>query len=183
MFKRVHSSTLLIVSLVVAMLAVPAISAAAPGLNITKTASPTVLSVAGPVRYTYIVWYEGNSWVNNFILTDNKLGIVPLPSTSDTSTPGFLYPGEIFTYNATATVSATTTNVATIAGRENGETTITASAAATVTYSPTKTTTSTVNGGHIPDTGSPWYSVLVLGICLTLAGIAGVVVVSRRRHA
>ena len=183
MFKRVQFSSLLIVSLVVAMLAIPAICAAAPGLNITKTASPSTLTVAGPVRYTYVVWYEGQTYVTNFILTDNKLGVIPLPSTSDTSTPGYLYQGEIFTYNATATVSATTTNVATIAGRENNETTITASAAATVTYSPTRTTTTTVDGGHIPDTGSPWYSLLVLGIGLTLAGVAGVVVVSRRRHA
>jgi len=181
MYKRVHFTTLLIVSLVVAMLVLPAISAAA-GLHITKAASPTSLTVAGPVKYTYVVWYDGQTWVNNLKLTDDKLGIVPLPSTSDTSTPGFLYPGEIFTYNATATVvSVTTTNVATVTGRENDETTITANATATVTVS--KPATATVTGGHIPHTGSPWYGTLVLGIALTLAGIAGVVVVSRRRHA
>ena len=41
----------------------------------------------------------------------------------------------------------------------------------------------TIDGGDIPETGSPWYNVLLVGGILTLAGAAGVVVAARRSHA
>ncbi|MEI7815487.1 MAG: hypothetical protein WCJ13_11965, partial [Coriobacteriia bacterium] len=81
MFRRVHSSSLLIVSLVFAMLAVPAVAAAAE-LHVTKTAYPTALSAPGPVRYTYQVWYDGinSKEATGVTIYDDKLGwLYPTP--------------------------------------------------------------------------------------------------------
>jgi len=186
MFKRVHSSTLLVVSLVVAMLVVPAVAVAAPGLHLTMTASPSTITVAGPVTYTYVLTYGGpSSEVTSVVLVD-KFGTVSGPSYGDTSTAS-LAATDTWVYTRTVTTTATTTNVATAtAGQmyENESSPVTATASVTVTYSPTTTTTtSTVNGGHIPDTGSPWYNLLAVGVALMLAGVVGIVVVSRRRHA
>ncbi|MEI7815396.1 MAG: LPXTG cell wall anchor domain-containing protein [Coriobacteriia bacterium] len=185
MFRRAQFSSLLIVSLVVAILAAPALAIAAPGLHLTISVSPTTISVAGPVTYTYVLTYGGPSTeVTSVVLTD-RFGVVPGPSSGDTGTASVLTSStEAWVYSRTTTITATTTNVATAtAGQmyENTPSTISTSTFATVTYSPT--TTSTVDGGHIPHTGSPWYGMLVLGLALTLAGTAGVAVVSRRRHA
>lgn len=85
-----------------------------PAITIDKTANPTSLSDPGTVAYTYEV--HGNVDLTDITVTDDKLGTLSSPS-GDTDSDGILDVGETWKYTASATVSATTTNVATARGR------------------------------------------------------------------
>ncbi len=83
------------------------------GVRIVKTAgsapdgSAYVLSAAGPVTYTYVVSNIGNTYLNSVTVTDDKLGAIG-------NAAGILAPGASVTMTATATLSASVTNVGTV---------------------------------------------------------------------
>lgn len=138
---------------------------AATDIAIDKTASPTALtSGPGSVTYTYRVTNPGTVAISNVVVTDDKIDTLTYVSGDNGNE--LLEPGETWIYTATVTLSATTTNIGTVTGE--GAVTATATDVITVTVS-----RGTVTGGQIPATGSPWYSILLAGIGLSLIGVVG----------
>ncbi len=188
--RRTRVAVSLVVFSLAAMLALPAVSMAQ--IHITKAASPEALtSGPGSVEYTYEVTNDSEQApISGVTVTDDKLGVLPGPPTGDTNENERLDPGEMWTYTATANLAATTTNVVTVTGLEFGEVGVTDTATLTVTVTtesapetPETPVTPTVEGGEIPETGSPWYDRLLLGAVLTFVGAAGLVVAARKSHA
>ncbi len=179
---RARLVALIVAVCIAAMLALPAMGMAA--IHVTKTASPTALTAGpGPVTYTYTVTNtDQQEWLVNVVLTDDKLGVVSSPS-GDTNSNSTLEPGETWVYTKSTTLSSTTTNIATVTGTYVESDSVSDTASATVTVTGAASGEQTVDGGDIPETGSPWYNVLLVGGVLTLAGAAGVVVAARRSHA
>ena len=106
----------------------------APGINITKAASPNSLVGTGAVTYTYVVTNVGNVPLGSVSVADDKVSPVTYVS-GDTNNNALLQLGEKWIYTAAATLSATTSNTATATGGAYG-TTVTASAVATVVVTP-----------------------------------------------
>ncbi|MBE0418044.1 MAG: DUF3494 domain-containing protein [Coriobacteriia bacterium] len=145
------------------------------GISITKSASPTALtSGPGPVTYTYRVTNPGTVALSDVSVVDDKLSPVNYVS-GDVNDDGLLQPGETWIYTGTMTLGATTTNTATVTAT-SGETTVTDTAAVTVVVS-------TVTGGAIPKTATPWYNLLFAGVALALTGAVGYWRATRRSHA
>ncbi|MBA4370996.1 MAG: hypothetical protein C0418_05400 [Coriobacteriaceae bacterium] len=143
-------------------------AATAREIRVNKTASPSsVTSDSGSVTYTYTVSNPGTSTLTSVTVTDDKLGSVAYVS-GDTNSDNQLQPGETWIYSATTTLTATTTNIATVRGSANGTTTID-TAAARVVVGPT----GTVSGAVLPKTATPWYNVLLVGAALALIGLVG----------
>jgi hypothetical protein len=144
------------------------------GISITKSASPTALtSGPGPVTYTYRVTNPGTVALSDVSVVDDKLSPVTYVS-GDVNGDGLLQPDETWIYTGTMTLGATTTNTAT-ATATSGDTTVTDTAAVTVVVS-------TVTGGAIPRTATPWYGILLAGAVLVLIGAAGYWSTTRRSH-
>lgn len=132
-------------------------------MNITKTASPTSLPAGGgTVTYTYTVTNPGTVEFSDVVVTDDKVSPVTYVS-GDTNADDILQPGETWIYTATTKLTATTTNVGTVSATGAGvETTDTASV-----------TVSVAAGGLLPDTATPWYNLLFVGVVLMLLGVVG----------
>jgi hypothetical protein len=140
-------------------------------IYVSKMASPNKLtSGAGWVTYTYVVTNAGVVPLSGVSVTDNKLGPVTYVS-GDTNGDGLLDPGEAWIYTARTKLYATTTNVATATAGA-----VAATAAVTVPVS-------TVSGGVLPKTATPWYNLLLAGAVLALVGVAGLWGTTRRAHA
>ena len=144
-----------------------------PIIFVTKAASPLTLTSAGSVTYTYRVTNPGTVDLSSVSVTDDKVATVTFVS-GDTNSDGLLQPGETWVYTSTATLRATTTNIATAVGT-GSDTRVTANAAARVV----------VRTGHevLPKTSTPWYTLLLAGVVLALGGVAGLFVATRRVHA
>lgn len=137
------------------------------GIQITKAASPTAqTSGPGSVTYTYKVTNPGTFALSNVSVADDKVSPVNYVS-GDVNTDNQLQPGETWIYTATVNLTATTTNTATVTAQER-QATATDTASVTVTV-----TRTTVTGGELPNTGTPWYNVLLVGTALLLIGAAG----------
>lgn len=150
-------------------------AATVPGIQITKSASATALtSGPGSVTYTYKVTNPGTNPLSNVVVTDDKLSPVTYVS-GDANSDGLLQPGETWVYTGAMRLTATTTNTATATG-SSGETTATDTASVRVVVS-------TVTGGQIPKTATPWYNALVAGTALMLLGAMGYWRTTRRIHA
>lgn len=132
-------------------------------IDITKTASPASLPVGGgTVTYTYTVTNPGTVEFSDVVVTDDKVSPVTYVS-GDTNGDEILQPGETWVYTATATLTATTTNVGTVTAMGAGmETTDTAT-----------TTVTVAEGGLLPNTATPWYSLLLAGVVLVFLGAVG----------
>ncbi|MBM6401831.1 DUF7507 domain-containing protein [Phycicoccus sonneratiae] len=89
-----------------------------PGIQVTKSASPTTLNISGPVTYTYTVINTGNEPLRNVTLADDK-GTVSQTHTGDTNADNLLQVGESWVYTLSQTLSTTTTNTATATGAGN----------------------------------------------------------------
>src|SRR5450830_277572 len=78
----------------------------------------------------------------------------------------------------TTTTAGTTTTTAGTTTTTAGTTTTTAPA--TTTTAPATTETTTVTGGQIPKTSTPWYNVLLVGAALMLIGAVGWITIKKR---
>ncbi|MBW6469286.1 MAG: DUF3494 domain-containing protein [Coriobacteriia bacterium] len=144
------------------------------GISITKSASPSALnSGPGPVTYTYRVTNPGTVALSEVSVVDDKLSPVTYVS-GDVNDDGLLQPEETWVYTGTMTLGATTTNTAT-ASATSGDTTVTDTASVTVVVS-------TVTGGAIPKTATPWYNLLLAGVVMAMIGAAGYWTATRRSH-
>lgn len=132
-------------------------------INITKTASPSSLPAGpGTVKFTYLVTNPGTVELSDVTVTDDKISAVPFVS-GDVNGDGILQPDETWVYAATDWLPETTTNVATASGIGAGiVTTDTASASVPVGA-----------GALLPETATPWYAILLVGIALILLGAVG----------
>src|SRR5450830_54831 len=83
----------------------------------------------------------------------------------------------IVTAQTTTTAGTTTTTAATTT--TTAGTTTTTTAGTTTTKAPASTTT-TVTGGQIPKTATPWYNVLLVGVALMLIGALGWIIIRKR---
>jgi hypothetical protein len=136
-----------------------------PAIHVTKTASPTALtSGPGTVTFKYFLTNPGTVALSNVSVVDNKLSTVTYVS-GDLNDDKLLQPSEIWVYTGRTTLRSTTTNVATASGT-GSETVVTATASKRVGVS-------TVAGGELPDTATPWYTLLVAGFALTMVGALG----------
>jgi uncharacterized repeat protein (TIGR01451 family) len=132
-------------------------------INIIKTASPTSLPAGGgQVVYTYTVTNPGTVEFSDVVVTDNMVSPVTYVS-GDTNGDDILQPGETWIYTATANITATTTNVGTVTGVGAG----------VVTTDTATITVRVTTGGLLPNTATPWYSLLLAGVVLVLLGAAG----------
>ncbi|MGB4593976.1 MAG: ice-binding family protein [Coriobacteriia bacterium] len=145
------------------------------GIQITKTASPAALtSGPGSVTYTYTVTNPGDDPLSDVVVTDDKLSPVTYVS-GDVNADGLLQSGETWVYTGTMRLTATTTNTATVIASEGG-TTVSDTASVVVPVS-------TVSGGQIPKTATPWYNILFAGAVLMLLGAVGYWRTTKRIHA
>jgi uncharacterized repeat protein (TIGR01451 family) len=138
-------------------------------IDITKTASPTSLPAGGgTVTYTYTVTNPGTVEFSDVVVTDDMVSPVTYVS-GDTNGDEILQPGETWVYTATDTLTETTTNVAVVTGVGAG----------IVTTDTATTTVQVAPGGLLPDTATPWYSILLAGVVLALLGFAARVATNR----
>lgn len=141
------------------------LAAQGAAINIEKSAVPTALtSGPGKVVYTYEVSAPGTATLSDVVVTDDKIDTVTYVS-GDANDDELLQPGETWVYTAQANLAATTTNTGMVQATGNGLTVIDTSVA-TVNVSGT----GTITGGQLPDTATPWYTILFVGFLLTLAG-------------
>jgi len=165
-----------------------------PAISVSKSADPSALTAgAGTVTYTYTVTNPGTLALSDVTVNDDRIS--PLAYVSgDVNADGLLQPGETWVYTGTEYLDATTANTVTASGSANGVT-ATDTASVTVPVSGTTggtqggtppvssrtTTSTTITGGKLPNTATPWYNILILGSVLTIAGGFGCWRVSRTR--
>jgi hypothetical protein len=146
-----------------------------PAINVVKTATPRALtSGPGSVTYTYFVTNPGTVDLSNVVVTDNKLSPVKYVS-GDVNHDNLLQPSEIWIYTAKGHLTSTTTNVATARG-------ITEAGAPVSATGSTRVVVSTVTGGELPTTATPWYNLLLVGVALTFVGALGWWRTTRKIH-
>lgn len=152
-------------------------------ISIAKSANVSALSAAGTVTYTYLVTNPGTVVLSNIVVTDDKVTPVTYVS-GDTNGDSLLQPGETWIYTSTANLTATTTNIATVTGTSTGTPVedVTDTDSYTVSVgSPAPPTT--ITGGRLPKTATPWYNVLVASVAVLLVGAVGLSSAARRTNA
>jgi uncharacterized repeat protein (TIGR01451 family) len=153
-----------------------------PVIRIHKDADPSE-STTGHVlvTYTYTVTNGGTLPLTDVTVTDDKIAEVTYVS-GDTNEDHILQSDETWIYTAQMDLTASTTNVATARGTASGED-VTDSAFVTVqvTTQPTGETTTTVTGGALPHTATPWYDILLVGFIMIVLGGSGFWVAARNR--
>jgi hypothetical protein len=147
-------------------------------IHITKSANPTALPVGGgPVTYTYLVTNTGSGVLGDIHVADDKISLLTYVSGDDGD--GLLETGETWRYTATADLTASTVNIASVTASDNIQAVAaTDTAAVTVTVG-----RSTATGDRLPNTATPWYNVLLVGVALTLLGAAGWWTATRKSRA
>ena len=135
-----------------------------PLINVIKTPSPLALATGkGLVTYTYRITNPGTEPLSNVGLIDNKINLLSYVS-GDVNSDNLLQHGEIWIYTASTTLYQTTTNMATATGDANGIT------ATDISFATVVVTPTTIDGGVLPSTSTPWYNILLAGLALMLAG-------------
>lgn len=142
-------------------------------IHVVKTASAYSLAAPGSVTYTYTVTNTfGEGPLTNVHLTDDKLGAIT-SFTGDTNSNGELDTTETWVYTRTTNLTRTTENIAVVTA-DVGSAPTTDTAVARVTVAA---------GQLLPNTATPWYTVLLAGVALTLLGAAGYWMTTRKIHA
>jgi len=160
-----------------------AASGPVPVIRIHKDADPAEASNGTVlVTYTYTVTNGGTLPLTDVRVTDDKIDAVTYVS-GDTNSDETLQSDETWIYTASMELSSSTTNVATARGTASGED-VTDSAYVTVqvTAQPSGGTTTTVRGGSLPHTATPWYTLLLVGIALIGLGSTGLWARARERR-
>jgi hypothetical protein len=149
-----------------------------PLISVAKIPQPLALtSGQGPVTYTYKVTNPGMVALKNVSVVDDKISLVKYVS-GDINADNLLQPNETWIYAARVNLKTTTTNTVTVKGSANGMTAtdiafVTVVVTQTSVTTPVAIVTETAAGGQIPETSTPWYNVLVLGVALALVGAVG----------
>jgi hypothetical protein len=139
----------------------------APIINVIKTPEPLMLpSQGGSVTYTYKVTNPGVVELSDVSVTDDKLSPVTYVS-GDVNFDNRLQPNETWIYTGTTTLDVTTTNTATATGGANGMTVTDIAIVTVIVPSPVVTT---VTGGQLPSTATPWYTILLTGSAFIVLG-------------
>ena len=89
-----------------------------PGIQVVKTASPTVVRVGDPVTYTYAVTTTTSESLADVEVDDDKCAPVTFVG-GDTDGDDLLDPGETWTFRCTANLAVDTTNVGTATGNDD----------------------------------------------------------------
>ncbi len=154
------------------------ICAATRAINIQKTASAALLNAPGPVTFTYVVTNPGTVALSNVVVTDDKVSPVTYVSGDDGDS--MLEPGETWRYTATSTITTTTTNTGTVTAvsSQNPALTVTDTASYAVVVG-----FSTVRGGQLPKTATPWHNLLVASVVVMMLGAVALSITNRRAHA
>ncbi|UWG98582.1 hypothetical protein LPY66_07265 [Dehalobacter sp. DCM] len=88
-----------------------------PQINIAKSATPDTLPVGGgSVTYTYTVTNPGNVPLSDVTVADDKIDLSSVVPTGDANSDGKLDTTETWIYTAAATLTESTTNMATASG-------------------------------------------------------------------
>ncbi len=97
-----------------------------PNINVDKTVSPTVIRSGDTVTYTYVVTTTSSDPLSNITLTDDKLAAACLaaPVKTGGNQDDLLDAGEAWTYTCTTTLTADTTNIATVVGTDKTSRTV-----------------------------------------------------------
>ena len=97
-----------------------------PNINVDKTASPTVIRSGDTVTYTYVVTTTSTDPLSNITLTDDKLtgACLAAPVKTGGNQDDLLDAGEAWTYTCTTTLTADTTNIATVVGTDKTNRTV-----------------------------------------------------------
>jgi uncharacterized repeat protein (TIGR01451 family) len=138
-----------------------------PAISIVKTANPELVSISGPVTYTYVVTNTGDATLHDVVVTDDILGAI--------GSIGELAPGESVTMAKTVQVDASTPprNIGTAVGADPLGQTVSANDDAVITV----VLAVVLAQPELPRTGSPLQAetraalaLLEVGIVMTLAG-------------
>ncbi len=100
-------------------------------IQVVKTSSATVINSGGSVTYTYTVTNTGSAIVTSIAVNDDKCSPVTYQS-GDAGTVGTLETTETWIYQCTTTLTSTTTNIATVSGKDPNNRTIEDTDAVTV---------------------------------------------------
>jgi hypothetical protein len=151
-----------------------------PVIHIVKAADPSDSSSGTvSVTYTYTVTNPGTLPLSDVSVTDDKIDTVTYVS-GDTNDDHLLQPGETWIFTGTAELTATTTNIGTAHGTAEGEEVTDAAFVRVVVRTDSGETTTTITGGELPHTASPWYDLLLAGVVLMLLGGFGYRLVARK---
>jgi len=114
--------------------AIVTVSDVLPGINIVKTASPTIIRAGDTVTYTYAVTTTTQESLSDVKVTDDKCSPVTFVS-GDTDGDRLLDAGETWNFRCTSVLTVDTVNVATATGTdsEGNKTTDTDTASVDVT--------------------------------------------------
>jgi uncharacterized repeat protein (TIGR01451 family) len=153
-----------------------------PVIRIHKSADASATTAGHvSVTYTYTVTNGGTLPLSDVTVADDKIDAVTYVS-GDANEDHILQSDETWIYTGSMVLTRSTTNIATARGTANGED-VTDSAFVTVrvTTQPTGETTTTVRGGSLPRTASPWWTLLLAGMALMGLGGTGYAAIARER--
>ena len=105
-------------------------------IQISKTATPSIIDSGDTVKYTYKVTNPGNDPLAGVTVTDDTCTGVNLVPGGDTSNDGKLDPVETWTYECSMPLTSDTTNTATANGTGTGGALVSHQASATVIVKP-----------------------------------------------
>ncbi len=157
-----------------------------------STSSGSTVSLVNGAQACHVFWQVGSS--ATFGTASNFTGHV-MALTSITATNGATFNGQLLAENGAVTLDTNTitndvcaaavTPTPTVVPTATVTPTVTPTETPTATPTPTETVTvapspSTTTGGVLPNTETPWLSILFVGLALVIAG-AAVVLFSRKR--
>ena len=149
-------------------------------IHVMKTATPMeITSWPASITYSYRVTNPGILPLSAVTVVDDKVSPVTYVS-GDVNADGILQPGEAWLYTGFSTLTEATTNTVTVTGTSEGTVTSdTATLTVALVGESTPTTLRTIQGGQLPNTATPWYSILLVGAVAIVAGSAGFLTIAR----
>ena len=148
------------------------------------TASDSSVNLISSARYCRTFWKVGSSAT---LGTNSHFVGHIFALTSITANTGATVQGQLLARNGAVTLDTNTitngtcTTIPTPTPTSTPTPTLTSTPTPTPTSTPTPTLTSkptptdtpTVTGGHLPNTATPWYTVLLAGVALLIIGVVG----------
>ena len=88
-----------------------------PGINIVKTANPTLINPGDLVTYTYEITNTGNTPLTNIVVDDDQ-GLTPVYVSGDTDVDGWLDLDETWIYENTTKTYEDTLNIGSVTAKD-----------------------------------------------------------------